>query len=144
MPDGRIQGGGLSGPRRPRYQDDAVPELQQFFNGHRLCLVEPKGVQAENRPTRIEDSNDDFLPLGNRQRRHPKIDGDGVHDDAGTPVLGPKPVGDVQRCYDLQTRNQWEPCRSRDLHDLPQHAIDAVADGDTTLLRLDVDVAGPR
>src|SRR5216117_2526801 len=57
------------------------------------------------------------------------------------PILGPQPVGDVELRHDLDTGDQGDPGRARDLHHLPQHAVDPVADGDPALFRLDVDVA---
>ena len=58
-------------------------------------------------------------------------------------VLRPEPVGDVEPGHDLDARDERKPGVPRDLHDLPQHAVDAVAHHDAAFDRLDVDVARP-
>ena len=63
--------------------------------------------------------------------------------DAGAPVLRPETVRDVEPGHDLDPGDQGQPGVPGHFHHLAQHAVDAVADGDPALDRLDVDVAGP-
>jgi hypothetical protein len=81
--------------------------------------------------------------MGRRQCRDAEVDGRAVHRDAGAAVLRPAPVGDIEARHDLDAGDERHARAARDLHDLPQHAVDAVAHDDAALDRLDVHVARP-
>jgi hypothetical protein len=63
-----------------------------------------------------------------------------LHLQLDAAVLRHAPLGDVQLRQDLDARCQRRLHLHGRLHDLAQHAVDAVADPDLLLERLDVDV----
>ena len=68
-----------------------------------------------------------------------------VEDDVGTAVLGHPPLGDVQAGDDLEPADDGQGARrAAPSMTSREHAVDAVADPEPCVLRLDVHVAGPR
>ena len=67
-----------------------------------------------------------------------------AHGELDAAVLRQPPLGDVELRHDLDARDdrRGEPAGRR--LDLVQHAVDAVADAQLVLERLDVDVRGAR
>jgi hypothetical protein len=104
--------------------------------------TEAHRVQRKNGRPRIEDTNDDFLAAGRWQGRDAEVYGRPVHRDARAAVLRAQAVGDVESGDDLDAGDEggadgpWQDPR------VAEHAVDAMTDDDSCLLRLDVDVTG--
>ena len=92
----------------------------------------------------VEEAHRDRLALDRRQRRDADVEqparGRGVERDAA--VLRLAPLGDVELREHLQPRRDAGGKPLRDALRDVQHAVDAVADDERVLLRLEVDVAG--
>ena len=67
-----------------------------------------------------------------------------AHGDLDPPVLGAPSFGDIELGENLDTREDGTQQPSGRAVALDQHAVDAVADADPVLERLDVDVRGPQ
>ena len=91
----------------------------------------------------VEQAHHDRLALDGRQRRNADVEHppgrDGVQRDAA--VLRPAALGDVELREHLQTGRDAVREPLRDALDLLEHAVDAEADEQAVLLRLDVNVA---
>ena len=108
-----------------------------------LLRVHAERVQAQHGGALAQHPDDDLLAQRGRQGRDAEVHRLAVHRDPGAAVLRPEPVGDVESGHDLDAGDQRQPGVARDLHHLPQHAVDAVAHHHAALDRLDVDVARP-
>ena len=143
MPDGRVERGGLARAGRSGHQQDALLGRQQGLHPLLLVLVHPERVEAQHRGALAQDPDHDLLAQRCRQGRDPEVHRLAVHRDASPAVLGPEAVGDVEPGHDLDAGDEGQARLARNLHDLPQHAVDAVAHHHAALDGLDVDVARP-
>ena len=75
--------------------------------------------------------------------RDAKIDGHAVHGDAGTSILWPQSIGDVESGDDLDARGERRRQRARQPASDADHAVDPMPNDNPLLFRLDVNVAGP-
>jgi hypothetical protein len=93
--------------------------------------------------SRLSTVDHDLLAQRGRQGRDPEVHGLAVDAHPGSAVLRPEPVGDVEPRHDLDARDERQAGVARDLHDLPEHAVDPVAHHDAALDGLHVDIARP-
>ncbi len=140
--EGRVERGRLARPGRPGDQDGAVRLAERV-----LVLLELRWQEAEARQRLhaagpVEDSHDDLLAVDGRQRGDAQVDHGAVDGQADPPVLRHPSFGDVDVGHHLQARDDAGDDRSRLTHPLVQHPVDAVADSEVVLGRLDVDVGG--
>jgi hypothetical protein len=105
--------------------------------------VHAQGFETQHGGALAQDPDHDLLAQRRRQGRDAEVHRLAVHRDPGTPVLRPQAVGNVEARHDLDPGDQRDAGVARDLHDLPQHAVDPVADDDPSFDRLHVHVAGP-
>ena len=139
----RVERGRLAGAGRPGHEDDALLEAQQPLDLQPLLGEEPEGLQRQDGRLLVQDPDDDLFAVGGGQGRDAEVHLVVVDGDPGPPVLRPQPVGDVEPRHDLDAGDERDAGRAGHRHDLPEHAVDAVAHRDAALDRLDVDVAGP-
>jgi hypothetical protein len=108
-------------------------------------IGEPKGLKCGYLARLVEQAHRHRLALDGWQCCDANVEhapgGSGVQGDAA--ILRLAPLGDVELGQYLQPRRHTggEPLRHPVSH--VQHAVDAVADDQLILLRLDMDVAGP-
>ncbi len=75
------------------------------------------------------------------KRRDAQVDRDAVDRDARAAVLRAQPIGDVEPRENLDARHERGAERRAEAFARREHAVDAVAHGDSLLFRLDVNVA---
>ena len=100
--------------------------------------VEP--VDVDDGAALVEQAKDHGLAVRRREAHGPQVDAPTVDDDAGTPVLGRPPVGDVHLAEDLDAAHDPALQRTGHSHEVTQHAVDAEADAQLATRRLDVEV----
>ncbi len=117
----------------------------------RLELGERLGLEAELRHVEhqlvlVEETHDDLLAEERRQARHAEVDvlrhAVVLEADLDAAVLRQALLRDVELRHDLDARRDRVAELHRRLHDVVEQAVDAVADAQLLLVRLDVDVAG--
>ena len=136
----------LARARRAGHQDDSVRQLDQLAEDRVLVRLHAELREAELHGPLVEQPHHDPFAVDHGDHRDADVDlaaADLQHNPA---VLRKPALGDVQSGHDLQAADD---CRleAADLrrHRLRvEHAVDAVADPQPRLLRLDVYVAGPR
>ena len=101
--------------------------LERVVLDHRLLLEEPE---------------DDLLAEDGGQGRDAEVDLAAVDARGEAAVLGQPPLGDVQPRDDLEPRHHRQVQRARDLQEVEEEPVDAIADARSILVRLDVDVGG--
>jgi len=82
----------------------------------RFIRRESQPVDRQNRGARIENSDDDFLAVRRRKRRHAEIDAAPVHGHARAAVLRTQPIGDVHLRHDLDARDERQSRGPRQRH----------------------------
>ena len=112
--------------------------------GERLGLeAEPRHV--EHQLVLVEQTHDDLLAEQRRQHRDAEVDllrhAALVEADLDAAVLRQPLLGDVELRHDLDARDDRVAELHRRRHDVVEDAVDAVADAQLLLVRLDVDVA---
>ena len=141
--EGGVQGGRLARPGRARDEDH--PEGPR---DHLLVLGENGLLEAQLRHVElqvglVEESEDDLLAPEHRQHADAEVHllaAPELHLDAT--VLGQTPLRDVEVAHDLEAADDRVLQLDGRLHDLVEHAVDAVADPHGLLVGLDVDVGG--
>ena len=106
--------------------------------------MKPHSLEREHGRPAVEHANDDLLAVRRRERRDAQVDGDAVDRDARAPILRPQPIGDVEPRENLDARHERRPDGARQRSRQREHAVDAMANGDALLFRLDVNVARAR
>ena len=103
-------------------------------------LLEAQLVEVERDAALVEDPHHHRLAVHRRHRRHAQVDLLALHAQPDAAVLRQPALGDVQVGHDLDPRDhRGRQALGRRL-DVVQHAVDAVADVQLVLERLDVDV----
>ena len=141
----RVQGGRLSAAGRAGYQDDPVRTRDQGVEQSERVGVHAQFRQRVQHGALVENPHDD--PLAEEHRDHADADVDlaSAHLELYPPVLREALLGDVQVGHDLDTADD----RRLELADLRgdrgvlKHAVDAIADAQVVLVRLDMNIAGP-
>ena len=136
---GRLTGAGRAGDEQGAGRArDHVGEPGAHLVGE-AELLERRGAARL-----VEQTHDDLLALDGRQGRDADVEhaagGGGVERDAA--VLRLPPLGDVELREHLQARRHAGRHPLRDPLHLLEHAVDAEADDERVLLRLEVDVGG--
>ena len=90
----------------------------------------------------VEDAQHDVLAVDGRLRGDAEIDRPAVEIERDAAVLRRARLGDVHAAHHLQAHRHAGPVVLVQAADLPQHAVDAVADAQERVLRLEVDVRG--
>ena len=102
----------------------------------------PSGMQVDAPGLLVEQSQHHPLAVTGRNRRDAHVDRAAGDAQTDAPVLRQALLGDVELRHDLQARHdQWRD-RPLGLQHLAQDAVDAKADDESILKRLDVDVGG--
>ena len=109
----------------------------------RACGLEAQLGHVELEVALVQEAQDHFLAEQGGKGGDPVIHLPAAHLDLDAAVLGQPPLGDVQLGHDLDPGGDGGLEAGRRLHDLVQDAVDAVADPEGLLVRLDVDVRGP-
>ena len=143
----RVERHRLARAGRAAVQDHAVGLADHLAVADQRLLGETEGRQRQRGLLLVEDTHDHAFAVVERRSRDAEIEVEGflgelLENDA--PVLRQAPLGNIEVAHDLDARDQ---CR-RDLGGQAElflaQAVDAVADNDLVLLRLDVDVARSR
>ena len=100
--------------------------------------------QVEGQVALVENPEHDLLAEEHRQRRDAEVDDPVAHLELEPAVLRHPPLGDVELRQDLDARGERRLHLERRLHHFQQRAVDAVANPDLVLERLDVNVATRR
>ena len=104
--------------------------------------VHAERIEVEPARLLVEQAQHDAFAVAGRDRRDADVDraaGDAQRDAA---VLRQALLGDVEPRHDLDARDDQRRHRALGLQHLAQHAVDAEADHESVLERLDVDVGG--
>ena len=96
---------------------------------------------VEHRRAAVEHADHDLLAVRRGKRRDAQVDRDAVDRDARAAILRTQPIGDVEARENLDARHERGATRARQRSREREHAVDAMADRDALLFRLDVDVA---
>src|SRR5579885_1942043 len=140
--EGPVEGGGLAAARGAGHQDHPVGLHDELLELRERVRGEAEGLEVHDDARAIEDAHHDALAVERRQRRDPQIDLPPHHAQLDPPVLRQPPLGDVELRHDLHARDDGRLEPTGRGVDVVQHAVDAVADLELVLERLDVDVRG--
>ena len=112
-------------------------------NSARVSAGKPSDSRFDDDAGAVEDAQHDALAVQRRQGRDAQVDLLAHHPQLDAAVLRQAALGDVELGHDLDARDDrgLQPARRR--LDVVEHAVDAVADLDLVLERLDVDVRCP-
>ena len=136
----RVERGGLARAGGTADDQHAVGTLVGGAPLHQVLRREAQVGQRHLRRRVVEDPHDDLLAPHGRQAADAQVDLAPPGSDREPAVLREAPLGDVHVAHDLQSgddrRLHLLGCRRH----LLQHAVDAEADADIALARLDVDV----
>ena len=137
----RVERGRLTRTGGPGDQHHAEGLVDRLLEVVELRLLEAELGHVELQVRLVEETQHDLLAEERRQ------DGDAEVHLAAPPdlqldaaVLGQAALGDVELRHDLDARGDRVLELHRRLHDLVEHAVDAVADAERLLVGLDVDV----
>ena len=125
-----------------------VTRMMPLGRGQRLAVeaerlaLEAERHEVEHDAAAVEHAQHDRLAVHRRHGRDPQVDVAAAHRDLDPAVLGQPALGDVEAGHDLDARDDRGAELGRRRLDLAQHAVDAVADAQALLERLDVDVRG--
>jgi hypothetical protein len=115
--------------------------LEERADAGEIVVAEADGVEGAEAGAAVENADDDLLAVRRGEGRDAQVDDGAAHRHAGTTVLRPHAVGDVEPGENLHARGQRRRERACEKLRLAQHAVDAMAHRDSLLFRLDVDVA---
>ena len=154
--DGRVVQGGdrgvervrLARAGRPGDEHDAVGPVDRVLEAAQRLLVEAELRHVELQLRLVEQPHDDLLAELRRDARDAQVEVArallDAQPDLDAAVLRQALLGDVELRHDLQARDQGIAGPHRQRHDVVQDAVDAEADAELLLVRLDVDVRGAR
>ena len=100
-------------------------------------------LEAQHGPVLVEDPHDALLAPDGGGRGHPDVGVLAVDLGRELAVLRAPPLDDVHARHDLDAAHEPDAHGGRQHQDFLQRAVDAEADPDDVLGRLDVDVGGP-
>ena len=100
----------------------------------------PSLREVERDAALVEDTHHDRFAVHRRHGRYAQVDFLALHAQADAPVLRQAALGDVEVGHDLDARDHRGRQAPRRRFDFVQHAVDAVADDQPILERLDVNV----
>ena len=137
-----IERGGLAGAGRAGDENQAVRRVHGGFELLERVRVQAELVDAGGEIGFVQHAQHDLLAVHRGHDGNAQVVVLAADADAHAPVLRQAALGDVQAAHDLEARGQRQLHllgRRRRVH---QHAVDAVAQPQRLLERLDVDVAG--
>ena len=140
---GGVERGRLARPRRPRDQDDAVRPADQAVERGVVVRREAELLQAQAGVAAVQDAHDHALAVAGRQRGDAHVHAAPLQPHGDAAVQRQPALGDVHLGHDLDARDGRGQERARHGPDDLQLAVNAVADLEVALARLDVDVRGP-
>jgi len=123
-----------------------VRQLDQFAESLQQVLFHPQVAEVEVHSALVQQTEHHALAVDHGDDRDANVHLPPGHLKFDPPILRQTAFGDVQPRHDLQAADD-RVLEAADFwgHGLRvQHAVDAVADHQARLLRLDVYVAGPR
>ena len=139
----RVEGGGLAAAGRAGDQHHAEGLVDGVLEVLQRQLLEAELGHVELQVRLVEQAQHDLLAEDGRQNRDAEVHVlAGAELELDAAVLRQPPLGDVERRHDLDARGDGVLELERRLHDLFEHAVDAVADAEHLLVRLEMDVAG--
>jgi hypothetical protein len=133
----------LPDPVGPGDQEDAVGAADDAVEDLEVVGLEAQVFQADLDRIGAQNTQHHALAVVGRAGRDAEVDVHIVHTQLDAPVLGHAALGDVHPGHELDAGEQ------RVLHPLGKvvalhaHTVDAVAQADTVLHGLDVDIRGP-
>ena len=142
--EGGVERRGLAGAGRPGDQEHAVGQADDALDRPPVPLLEAEVVERHQDRRPVEDPHDDALAVERGHRRHAEVEPPPLEAHADAAVLGQAPLGDVQLRHDLDARGDRRLEALRRRLGVEEHAVDAVADPEAVLERLDVDVGRVR
>ena len=101
LPQRRIQGRRLAGPRWARDQQEPLALLEQLPDAHEIRLREADGLEGPQARRSIEHAHDDLLPVRHGERGHAKVHDGAEYRDPSPAILRPHTVRDIQPRQDL-------------------------------------------
>src|SRR5690606_31890389 len=134
----------LARPGWSSHEHDAVRQSYQPAENVVDLLVHPEFLQRELHVPLVEQTHDDALAMDHGDNRNADVDLSAVHADLDSPILRQPLLRNIEPRHDFQAANnggaevidfRWHRLRLQD-------AVDAVANLDAGVLRLDVHVAG--
>src|SRR5262249_54181979 len=137
-----VQRGGFAAARGSGDQDHAVGPLDELGELAERVLREAQRLEVHDDAGAVEDAEHDALAVQRRQGRDTEIDLLAHHAQLDAAVLRQATLRDVELRHDLDARHDRGGQAARRRLDVVQHAVDAVADLELVLERLDVDVGG--
>ena len=134
---------GLAAAGGPGDEQDAVRLVEQLAgSAPSSSASKPSFANSSSTLDAVEHAQHHVLAVDGRHGRDAHVDLAAAHGDADAPVLRQAALGDVEPRHDLEARDERRAERRlRRLHVL-QRAVDAVADREPVLARLDMDVGG--
>src|SRR5262249_23882629 len=135
-----VERGGLAAAGGAGHQDHAVRLVDERSELAQDVLGKAERLEVHDDARAVEDAEHDALAIERRQRRHAEIDLLAHQAELDAAVLGQAPLRDVELRHDLDARRDRRLQPPRWSLDVVQHAVDAVADLQLLLERLDVDV----
>ncbi len=142
MIEDRIQGGGLAGAGRSRHQDHAVGTGDHQLQYIEFGLAQAQAVQRHDAFLPVQHAQHKVFAVLGRLGRGAKVDLAAGKLDRDAAILRRARLGDVHIADDFQAHRHRRPVGFVQAADLPQDAVDAIADAQKRLLRLEVDVGG--
>src|SRR4051812_49010457 len=140
---GAVEGGRLAGTGRAGHQEDAVGAIDDLLERLVVVFLEAEVLNADADAVRPQNTQHAALAVVGRQSTYAEVHVGLVDAELDAAVLREALLGDVDAGHDLDTADQRGLHLERDAVALDALAVDAVADADAVLHRLDVDIRGP-
>ena len=137
----RVERRRLARIHRPAEHDHARRPVDQRPEAGRVLLREAELIEREQLLRDIHQAHDDDLAGRCRQRRDADVDAPAFCLEQDVAVLRLLVHGDVHARHDLEARNHRRAEIRRHRHDLAQETVDAEAQPDPHLLRLQMHIA---
>ncbi len=132
----------LPEPGGARADDHAVRRARQRLEDRERLAWHAEVGEAEQRAPLVEDPEHALLAVDGGGRGDAHVERYAVDLDLELAVLGPAALDDVHLGHDLDATHERGAHDRRQVEDLVQCAVDAVADAHAVGHRLDVDVGG--
>src|SRR2546422_903398 len=137
-----VERGRLAGAGGPGDQDDPVRALDQRVETLERVGREAELVERQEHARALQQPHDDRLAVHGGDGGHADVHARAVQVDADAAILRQPPLGDVHLGHDLDARGEAGRQRRWRRLLVVEDPVDAVADPQRVLERLDVDVGG--
>ena len=114
--------------------------ISTSMNAFSVSSSEAELLEVERDAALVEDPHHDRFAVHGGHRGHAQVDLLALHAQPDAAVLRQPALGDVEVRHDLDARDHGRGQALRRRLDVVQHAVDAIADGEAVLERLDMDV----